>query len=140
MLGLDQDLADLARKQELTADHMHRFHRLQTISVVAIPTRLFPTRSQLIFVSPLLAADVELLIRLRARGYQLLIISPDPLTFELAEFTATDQFRLAIRLAQLERTLMLDQLRQADIQVMDWDVTTPFEEAAQRALAPGARL
>ena len=105
-----------------------------------LPTRLFPARSQLIFVSPLLADDVELLIRLRARGYQLLIISPDPLTFEQAEFTTTESVRLAIRLAQVERTLMLGQLRQADIQVLDWDVAEPFEAAAQRALAPGVRL
>jgi hypothetical protein len=37
-------------------------------------------------------------------------------------------------MAQLERALLLDQLRQADIQVLDWPVTMPFEEVAHRAL------
>ena len=105
-----------------------------------LPTRLFPARSQLIFVSPLLTKDVELLIRLRARGYQVLIISPNPVLFEQKAFAVTEQVRLAVRMAQLERALLLDQLRQADVQVMDWPVDTPFETAAQRVLGRGRGL
>jgi uncharacterized protein (DUF58 family) len=99
-----------------------------------LPTRLFPARSQLVFISPLLPEDGDILIRLRARGYQLLIISPDPIVFEGKTFGSSAEMRLALRMAQLERALLLDQLRQADIQVLDWPVTMPFEEVAHRAL------
>ncbi len=47
-----------------------------------IPTRLFPARAQLMLISPLLPHDRDMLIRLRARGYQLLVISPDAIAFE----------------------------------------------------------
>jgi hypothetical protein len=88
----------------------------------------------LVFISPLLPEDGDILIRLRARGYQLLIISPDPIAFEGKTFGSSAEMRLALRMAQLERALLLDQLRQADIQVLDWPVTMPFEEVAHRAL------
>lgn len=99
-----------------------------------LPTRLFPARSQLIFISPLLPEDGDILIRLRARGYQLLIISPDPIAFEGKKFARSAEIRLATRMAHLERALLLDQLRQADIQVLDWPVAVPFEEVAHLAL------
>lgn len=99
-----------------------------------LPTRLFPARSQLVFVSPLLPEDAPVLIRLRARGYQLLVISPDPIAFERRDLAATAALQLATRLAQLERALLLDQLRQAGIRLLDWSVETPFEQAVQTIL------
>ena len=99
-----------------------------------LPTRLFPARSQLVFISPLQPEDLEVLIKLRARGYHLLVISPDPISFEAQAFDQTEAVRLATRLAQFERGLLLNQLRRADIQVLDWSVDTPFEEAAHIAL------
>ena len=48
-----------------------------------LPTRLFPPESQLILVSPLVQDDLPVLIRLRARGYQVLVISPDPIPLEV---------------------------------------------------------
>jgi uncharacterized protein (DUF58 family) len=100
-----------------------------------LPTQLFPVRSQLVFVSPLLPQDAEALIRLRARGYRLLVISPNPVAFEAASLPATDKTALALRLARLERALTLRQLRQAGARVVDWPVDRPFYQVAHAALS-----
>lgn len=100
-----------------------------------LPTRLFPARSQLILVSPLLPQDPELLISLRARGYRLLVISPDPVAFEEKEAGDGRAARLAVRLARLERAILLRQLRQAGIRVVNWQVDKPLPQMAQAALS-----
>jgi uncharacterized protein (DUF58 family) len=100
-----------------------------------LPTRLFPARSQLILVSPLLPQDPELLISLRARGYRLLVISPDPVAFEEKEAGEGRAARLAVRLARLEREILLRQLRQAGIRVVNWQVDKPLPQMAQAALS-----
>jgi uncharacterized protein (DUF58 family) len=107
----------------------HVFEKLEHL-----PTRLFPARSQLVLVSPLLQDDPDELRKLRARGYRLLVISPDPIAFEGKEVTETKDSDLAIRLAQVERQLILRQLGQAGIRVMDWQVDIPFQHAAYAAL------
>jgi uncharacterized protein (DUF58 family) len=68
-----------------------------------LPARLFPARSQLVFVSPLLAHDADELVKLRARGYRLLVISPDPIAFEQQRLVPSQETALATRLARLER-------------------------------------
>ncbi|MEM7342958.1 MAG: DUF58 domain-containing protein [Chloroflexota bacterium] len=100
-----------------------------------LPTRLFPARSQLVFISPLLSHDMDRLIMLRARGYKLLVISPNPIRFEQQQIGQTKDILLAARVAHLERALLLNKLRQADIQVIDWPVDTPFYEIAHASLS-----
>ncbi len=99
-----------------------------------LPTQLFPVRSQLVFVSPLLPQDAEQLVWLRARGYRLLVISPDPVAFEGATLPASEGVALALRLARLERALTLGQLRQAGARVVDWPVDRPFYQVAHTEL------
>ena len=94
-----------------------------------LPTRFFPPKSQIVLVSPLLPGDAAPLIRLRSRGYSLLIVSPDGITFErdlLGRSRLTDT---AARVAQLERALQFRKLQQAGIQAFSWRVDVPFEEA-----------
>jgi uncharacterized protein (DUF58 family) len=105
-----------------------------------LPTRLFPARSQLVLISPLLQQDAEELVKLRAYGYRLLVVTPDPITFEQQGLIHTKEAVLATRIARLERTLLLDKLRRATIRVMDWQVETPFEQAAHAALSRFQRL
>ncbi len=101
-----------------------------------LPKRLLPANSQLVLISPLQNDDVDVLIQLRARGYALMVISPDPVIFELAGLDAQDETSsLASRLARIERTLMLHKLRQAGIQVLDWDVDTPLDGALHVTLS-----
>jgi uncharacterized protein (DUF58 family) len=99
-----------------------------------LPTQLFPIRSQLVLISPLQLADLEDLISLRARGFPLLIISPDPVDFEAKVLGDSEQVMLAKRIARLERAYLFHQLLQAGAQLFEWQVDIPFHLAARDAL------
>lgn len=99
-----------------------------------MPTRLFPPRSQLVLVSPLLPEDLPILIRLRARDYQVMLVSPDPVAFELMHLPQTGQIALAARVLRLEREVMLQRLKRAGMQLLNWDVRQPLDQAVQAAL------
>ena len=100
-----------------------------------LPTRLFPPESQIILVSPLTADDFMPLVQLRAQGYQVLVISPDPVKFELAYLPKDSNVDLAARVIRMERTLLLQKIRRAGIQVLDWDVAEPFDLLVKRRLS-----
>ena len=105
-----------------------------------LPTRFFPSRSQVVMISPLLQKDVPVLTQLRARGYALLIVSPDPLDFEAGEMPNDARTAYAYRLARLERDHLLLQIRRMGVQVVDWNVNEPLEQALQETLARQAIL
>ncbi len=104
-----------------------------------LPTRLFPPESQLVFVTPLLEADLVTIIELRARGYQIMVVAPDPVAFELADLPyarsrySRDDAQLAARIVQLERRVLIGRLRRGGVQVIEWDVSTPFDRRMQVA-------
>jgi uncharacterized protein (DUF58 family) len=100
-----------------------------------LPTRLFPSKSQLVLVSPLTSDDVEPLTRLRARGYQLLVVSPDPIAFETSMLEKGKLIEMAARIAQVERELLFRKLRQAGIQIINWRVDIPLDEAMVSSVA-----
>jgi uncharacterized protein (DUF58 family) len=99
-----------------------------------LPTRLFPPQSQIILVSPLDAEDDKVLSHLRAQGYQLMVISPDPVSFELGILPVDRPIELAGRVVRLERNVLLKKLRHAGIQIVDWDVSEPFDRVIERRL------
>jgi uncharacterized protein (DUF58 family) len=99
-----------------------------------IPTRLFPAHSQIVFVSPLVPGDYDVLLQLRARGYQVMVISPDPVAFELAYLSQRPEVTLAGRILRMEREMLLHKLRHAGVQVLDWDVAKPFDQVGPAAL------
>lgn len=102
-------------------------------SLTHLPTRFFPAGSQLVLVSPLLPEDIAMIQSMRAHGYALIVVSPDPIAYE-AQLGA----RLgsaAHRIAAAERRLMLRQVRQSGAQVVDWRVDQPLEAAIREALA-----
>lgn len=103
-----------------------------------IPTRLFPTRTLLVLISPLLPRDRDMLIRLRARGYQVLVISPDAVAFERQALGAAPSVALGARAASIQRGVLLSGLRQAGIMVIDWDIEQAFQHVASVALGRGA--
>ena len=92
-----------------------------------IPTRYFPAKSQLVLVSPLCEEDVPTLVRLRARGYQLMVISPDPIAYEARVLEPDEVVSLAVRIARLERGLLLRRLQRAGVRTVDWQVDKPFD-------------
>lgn len=99
-----------------------------------LPAQLFSPKSQIVLVSPLVSGDVEFLKRLRSRGYDLLIISPDPLAFEMKFIEEDEVVRTAFRLAHIERQLLFGQLHQVGIQVFNWQVDIPFDKAIGSSL------
>lgn len=113
-----------------------------------IPVRFFPAHSQVVLVSPLDSDDLDTLIQLRARGYQIMVISPDPVAFELAYLPNASSVKLAGRVVRMERNLLLKKLQRAGIQVLDWNVAYPFDQVVKHRLGPppplfraiGARL
>ncbi|HJR80696.1 MAG TPA: DUF58 domain-containing protein [Anaerolineales bacterium] len=100
-----------------------------------LPTRLFPPESQLILVSPLTEDDLRPLVQLRAQGYQVLVVSPDPIRFELSYLPKNPNVTLAARVIQIERNLLLQKMQRAGIQVLDWDVAEPFDLVVKRRLS-----
>lgn len=118
---------------------LHNLSRLepgesQVFSQLYIPRRLFPAKSQLVLVSPLTPDDFSALLTLRSRGYALLVISPDLVAFEADNLSQTGEVQLARRMMALKRRIFMRRLRGIGIQVVNWDVSQPFEQVARREL------
>jgi uncharacterized protein (DUF58 family) len=99
-----------------------------------LPTRLFPPESQLVLVSPLSEDDLVPLIQLRAQGYEVMVLSPNPVKFELSYLSQNETIQLAGRVIHMERVLLLQKMGRAGIHVLDWDVTEPFDLFVKRRL------
>jgi uncharacterized protein (DUF58 family) len=97
-----------------------------------LPTRLFPAGSQVVMVSALVPEDIPTIVTLRARGYAVMVISPNPIAFEAAQ--VADRHSPAYRLAYAEREFMLRKLRRSGVQVVDWIVDEPLEAITRRLL------
>jgi hypothetical protein len=86
-------------------------------------------------ISPLRREDVHPLRYLRALGYRVLIVSPDPIPFEKPLLPQNHSTGLAEAIARLERNTVLAKLRRSGLQVVDWEVTTPLWLALKYAAA-----
>ena len=98
-----------------------------------LPTRLFPAKSQLVLISPLIPQDIPTIARMRAYGYAVLVVSPDPIAYEAALYS--DFSSPAYRIASAERSFMLRQVRQSGAQIVNWQVTAPLEAVIRETLA-----
>lgn len=96
--------------------------------------RMFPAQTQIVLVSSLVKDDLQVLVQLRARGYQVMVISPDPVLYERSILPATREVDLAARVVRMERDLLIQRLQRAGIQIMEWDVSRPFDQAMRPAL------
>lgn len=106
-----------------------------------LPKNLLPPNSQLVFISPLHESDLQVLINLRARGYVVMVISPNPIRFEQTCLpNSVDNIVTAFRLAELERILMLKKLQQAGIQVLDWNTVIELDQAIATAFSRPTHL
>ncbi len=99
-----------------------------------LPTRLFPARSQLVMVSPLGPEDTPGFARLRKEGYDVLLVSPDPVRFEARLLEDTPSLQTALRLARLERGLLLHRLNRLGVLVVDWPVDQSLDLTLQAVL------
>jgi uncharacterized protein (DUF58 family) len=96
------------------------------------PTRLFPARSVLIVLSALGAHDLETYVRLRGFGYEILLISPDPVNYVRQTLPTVQINNWAVRAARIERLVQLRQLMKLGVKVVDWQVDKPLEATLQK--------
>jgi uncharacterized protein (DUF58 family) len=107
-------------------------HNFALESLGYLPTRFFPAGSQIVMVSPLMSGDLPAFTRLRATGYEVLVVSPDPV--ELEARANQLQGDLAWQIARIERVLMLRRLQRMGVRVVDWPVHRSFEPIVRATL------
>ena len=103
-------------------------------SLQFVPLTMFSRRSLLILLSPLAPNDWHLFPRLRASGFQVLVVSPDPVNFIQATLSNDISTRLAVHLMGLERTIEIHKIAQLWIPVVDWKVGQPLAPLVRNAL------
>ncbi len=113
-----------------SAGHHFVFETLRNL-----PTRFFPSQSQIVFVSPISSDDVPALMQLRAHDYAVMVVSPNPIAFEAHALTLDARARQAMRIAETERAFNFQLLRRSGIQVVDWDVNLPLDSVIHESLA-----
>lgn len=104
--------------------HSSVFEGLEHLSA-----RMFPPESQIILVSSLTNDDLDIVAQFRARGYQVLVVSPDPIKYELELLPSAKHVEVASRIVRLERNLLIRKLERAGVQVIEWDIAKPFDQA-----------
>lgn len=106
----------------------------KTIGLHYLPLRMFSSRALLVILSPLARSDRLFFPRLRASGYQALLISPDPYDFAYPTLPHDQVSQLAFQLARQERSIQLRTISRLHIQVIDWQVSQPLYPLVRSAL------
>jgi uncharacterized protein (DUF58 family) len=104
-------------------------------SLEYLPVQMFSSHSLIFIISPLSPNDWLLFPRLRAYGYQVMLISPDPFDYAQRMLQADLTTRLASRLARLERQLEISKITQLWIPVVNWRVSQPLSPLVRNALS-----
>jgi uncharacterized protein (DUF58 family) len=99
-----------------------------------IPLQMFSSHSLILVLSPLAPNDWHLFQRLRAYGYQVLLVSPDPVDFARRMIPGDPVTRLAARLTQVERHLEIGRITHLWVPVIDWQVSQPLAPLVRTAL------
>ena len=96
-----------------------------------LPTRFFPAKSQIVIVSPLCKEDPKVLSRIKSRGYNILVVSPDPVTFERSHIMSSETLEIAVRISRSQRVLWIRSLQRVGIPVIDWQTDKALDNAIQ---------
>ena len=86
-------------------------------------------------ISTLGQRDLPAFSRLRKDSYEVLLVSPDPVSFEARWLADRPQMQAALRLARLERDLLLRKLNRLGVLVVDWPVDQPLDRTIQVVLS-----
>jgi uncharacterized protein (DUF58 family) len=130
--------------------HLHKIYRYlsQATARQSIPLeylsyfsyRLFPRRSIVCMVSPYRPRDLPTYSRLSAEGYQVILISPNPVDHVAPKMPADQVTLFAYRAARLERYVQLSQLLSLGIHVVDWPVDQSLNDVLHVSLASMKKL
>jgi uncharacterized protein (DUF58 family) len=115
---------------QVTTESDESFESLQLL-----PIQMFSSHSLILIVSPLAYNDWLLFPRLRAYGYQVLLVSPDPIDYAQSVLEKDQITGLASRLAGLERRQEIAKIIQLWIPVIDWQVNQPLAPLVRNALS-----
>ncbi len=106
-------------------------------SLDRLPLHMYSSHAPLVVISPLIQQDEPFFPRLKANGYQALVISPNPFQFIAASMPQDRISQLAWRTASLRRRLELLKIARLNFPVIDWPVEQNLYPYVRRALAPG---
>lgn len=95
-----------------------------------LPLRMFPRKSLVILISSLLENDLPSIKRLKAEGYQVVVLSPNPFT-GLNEDDVFHEF--ALRAVRLERAVFIRSVRSLGIPVLGWDPEESLDQVFRTA-------
>ncbi len=87
-----------------------------------LPVEFIPRHSLLILISPLQPGDFQAIANLRAREYQVILVSPDPVQYA----HQSGYLPAAAHAAGVERQILLWRIREIGAQVIDWKVDQPL--------------
>ena len=107
------------------------------------PVRLFPIRAQIIILSTLDQRDLEGYARLRSFGYDVLLISPDPVEYASRKPPESAHGELAYRAARVERIVLLERLIEMGVKVANWRIDMPLDPVLHESMKirlPARRL
>lgn len=91
-----------------------------------LPLQMFSNRALLMVLSPLTRSDSLFFPRLRAAGYQAMLISPDPYDFIYPALSKDADIQRAFFLTCQERRIQLQSIKRLNIRVVDWKVSQPL--------------
>ena len=97
-----------------------------------LPFRLFPARAQIIMISAYNRNDFEGYKRLRAYGYPLMMLSPDP--FSDKPSCTNPLQELSYQAAQAERQMQLEKLARLGVMIINWQSEQSLNSALQSGL------
>ena len=93
-----------------------------------VQKRLFSNRALIVIISSLALNDLQTYKQLRAYGYQIVLVSPDPVNFTILHSPPDSVLDLALRAARIERYAHLKQLLRLGVKVIDWQVERSLNE------------
>jgi len=103
------------------------------------PVRLFPAHSVIIVFSSVIARDIEVYSRLRSFGYDVLLISPDPVDLASKRKKPNKVNHLATRIARVERVILLNKMVGEGVKVIDWQLEDPLDQVIHGFLEKSMR-
>ncbi len=116
-----RSLAGATRSGNLPLDYLAYF-----------PDRLFPNRAVLLMISSVSPGDLSMYGRLRAAGFEVVLISADPVDFAARLDHSVRKDELAIRVARIERRSTLLGLNRLGVHCIDWRLDEPIQVALDR--------
>jgi uncharacterized protein (DUF58 family) len=97
-------------------------------------------KSLMTVISPMDSFDMPFYRRLKAAGFEVLLICPDILDFANPILDRSTAGQLALRAGRLERALNLSRVSQISVSVIDWRVESPLWPLVRGALGRPLRV